>query len=42
VAEDVIDGCVFLAPTLTAECTKFAVLAEKALAVKVGDEGLMP
>jgi hypothetical protein len=42
VAEYIVDGCVFLAPALTAECTKFAVLAEKTLAVEIGDEGLMP
>jgi hypothetical protein len=40
--KSIIDSCVFLAPTLAAECGAFSVLTEKALTIKVGDEGLMP
>jgi hypothetical protein len=42
VAEYIVNGCVFLAPTFAAEGGTFSVLAEKTLAVEIGDEGLMP
>jgi hypothetical protein len=42
VGKSIINSCVFLAPTFAAEGGKFSVLAEKTLAVEVGNERLMP